>query len=180
MTDLTGRTFGRWEVVGKGATVGVGRKSRGRWRCKCSCGTESEVDTNNLTAGKSTGCGCARKESLSKIKPAATHGRSNTSEWSMYRGARTRAKERGMDFDLKVTDIVVPDLCPLLSIPLVRGSNGRLNEGSPTLDRIDNSKGYTKDNVWVISHKANSIKSTATYEEIELVARNLKEKILNG
>jgi hypothetical protein len=43
---------------------------------------------------------------------------------------------------------------------------GRVHDGSPTLDRIDNAKGYVKGNVCVISKKANTMKNNATPEEV--------------
>ena len=46
---------------------------------------------------------------------------------------------------------------------------------SPSIDRIDPSKGYTKDNVWVISRRANTIKSNATVDEVEKVAQGLRQ-----
>ena len=41
---------------------------------------------------------------------------------------------------------------------------GKMN--SPSLDRMDNSKGYVKGNVQVISHKANSMKFSASKDEL--------------
>jgi hypothetical protein len=43
-----------------------------------------------------------------------------------------------------------------------------------SLDRIDSSKGYIKGNVWIISHKANTMKSASTLEEFLLMAQNWK------
>jgi hypothetical protein len=37
---------------------------------------------------------------------------------------------------------------------------------SPSIDRVDSSKGYTKDNIQVISHRANNLKNNATLEEL--------------
>ena len=44
-----------------------------------------------------------------------------------------------------------------------------------SLDRIDSSKGYVKDNIWVISHKANSIKNNATLTELKLIIKNWRD-----
>ena len=50
-----------------------------------------------------------------------------------------------------------------------------MKDNSPSLDRIDSSKGYTPDNVWVISRRANIIKHDATLEELLLISKNLGE-----
>ena len=90
--------------------------------------------------------------------------------------SKNRAKKLGLEFSLTIDDIVIPTLCPLLEIELKSG-DGVIVDTSPSLDRIDTNKGYVKGNVWVISHKANTMKSDATIEEIEKLARNLKNKI---
>ena len=87
--------------------------------------------------------------------------------------ARGRSKKKGILFDLEFVDITIPETCPLLGIPLRMGKR-TAGFDSPTLDRIDPSKGYVKGNVWVISRRANMIKSDASIEEIEMVARKLR------
>lgn len=59
LRDLTGQKFGRWEVLEY-----VGKKDNGKhyWKCRCNCGTERDVERSGLTSGKSTSCGCYRKE----------------------------------------------------------------------------------------------------------------------
>ena len=69
-------------------------------------------------------------------------------------------------------DIVIPESCPILRIPIIYhsgSSGGKIN--SPALDRIDNSKGYIKGNVLVISHLANMMKSCANEEQLILFAQ---------
>lgn len=39
-------------------------------------------------------------------------------------------------------------------------------ENTPTMDRIDNARGYVRGNITVVSWKANRIKSQLTVEEI--------------
>lgn len=88
----------------------------------------------------------------------------------MLTNAKMRSKKYGLDFSLDKTDIVIPDKCPVLGIPLIVGIGGRgTTWNSPSLDRVDNSKGYTPDNVRVISYRANALKSDATPEEIRMV-----------
>ena len=70
-----------------------------------------------------------------------------------------------MEHTITVVDVIIPDLCPMLGIPLAM-SVGAPSNNSPSLDRIDSSKGYIPGNVWVISHKANSMKRDATREEL--------------
>lgn len=100
------------------------------------------------------------------------HGRRTTcrdcgNHCNMLCNARNRAIEGGLDFNLTLNDIIIPEICPILKIPLKFGRS-RKNENSfwdsPSLDRIDNSKGYTKDNVMVVSAAANLMKSFATFQ----------------
>lgn len=85
-------------------------------------------------------------------------------EKRLWYGAKTRAKEFHLDFDITPNDIVIPDICPVLGIPIIRDARGR-SDGSPTIDRIDSTRGYTKDNICVISNKANTIKNNGTIED---------------
>lgn len=87
--------------------------------------------------------------------------------------AQKRAKRKEVDFDLTPEDIIVPKKCPVLGITLIEGNN-RTSDSSPTLDRIDSNKGYTKDNVWVISHRANQLKANASLEELEFFVKRLR------
>jgi hypothetical protein len=90
----------------------------------------------------------------------------------LFDTAKRRAKETGLEFSIKRSELCLPVLCPLLCIPVFVG-NGKQGPNSPSVDRIDNSKGYVPGNVWIISQKANRIKSDATVEEISMLARNL-------
>lgn len=89
--------------------------------------------------------------------------------------ARKRAKQNGLECSITVDDIVIPEFCPALGIKLeARVGAGRSNRedigSSPSLDRIDNSKGYVPGNVAVISLRANMIKTDATAAELKAVA----------
>jgi len=84
-------------------------------------------------------------------------------------GARKRAKLFGIPLEIGLSDIVIPERCPVLGIALVRGD--RPTPASPSLDRIDPRRGYVPGNVQVISTRANRMKSDASLAELRLFAR---------
>lgn len=90
----------------------------------------------------------------------------------MWKAAKTRAEKRGIEFNIGEEDIIIPDVCPLLNIPLSFGTKEDYNN-SPSLDRIDNTKGYIKGNIWVISKKANTMKNSASLEELQTFCANI-------
>lgn len=91
----------------------------------------------------------------------------------MLNAAKSRAKRKGLDFNITQEDIIIPMYCPLLDIKLILGTKGDY-EATPSLDRIDNTKGYIKDNVAVISKRANSMKNSSTKEEMLIFLKNIQ------
>jgi hypothetical protein len=59
LIDISGRTFGRLRVVGRGPTS---RNGGSLWRCVCACGGTSIVLGSNLRSGSAKSCGCLAKE----------------------------------------------------------------------------------------------------------------------
>lgn len=100
--------------------------------------------------------------------------RQENPEKHMLLRTRAGAKQRKIEHTISIQDISIPKLCPLLEIPLII-SQDRATDNSPSLDRIDNSKGYIPGNVWVISNRANQIKRDASLEELQLLIKNLGE-----
>lgn len=84
----------------------------------------------------------------------------------MNASSKKRANALGYDHDL-TTDFLItiaPDVCPIFKQPLTYGG-GKKNKFPPSLDRADSSKGYTRDNVQIVSFLANLMKSDANDEE---------------
>ena len=95
-----------------------------------------------------------------------------------------RARTRGIDFNLTVDDISVPELCPYLKVPFIQGTKGNY-QYTYSIDRIDNSKGYVPNNVEIVTMKANSMKNNATNEELiafslEIIKRNIDKDIVRA
>lgn len=95
---------------------------------------------------------------------------------------RTKCNKNNIPFDLTVDDIVIPDKCPVLGLPLKFGADRaygqNAGEDSPSVDRIDPNGGYVKGNIIIISWRANRLKGNATPEELRMLAEfytNLQE-----
>lgn len=96
--------------------------------------------------------------------------------WSMIRRAKTRASKEGLDFSLVAADISpLPTTCPVLGVTM-RISEFAQDPCAYSLDRIDNSNGYVRGNVAVISYKANRLKNDGTAEEHEAIAAWMRKQ----
>lgn len=99
-------------------------------------------------------------------------------EYRMFLTAKQRAKLLGLEFNIELKDIIIPKICPLLNIP-INIDNGRLvaKNDSPSLDRIDNTKGYIKGNIRVISYRANAMKNNITLDFAYRLVAYIKREI---
>lgn len=82
--------------------------------------------------------------------------RSRTPQAALYERAMGRARRTKDRFTLRRQDIFVPRRCPALGLPL--RTSGRRSDCSPSLDKIDPALGYVRENVRVISDRANRLK----------------------
>lgn len=95
----------------------------------------------------------------------------------MLAQAKIRSKQNGIVLDIKESDIVAESICPALNIPIFYDCS-RLCDNSPSIDRIDNTHGYIKGNVRVISWRANAIKGDATIEELMKVREYMYNNLI--
>ena len=83
-----------------------------------------------------------------------------------------------MEFSLTAKDIPAPpEFCPIFPWIRLERNKGRANPNSPSLDRIDNAKGYVKGNVRFISDRANRLKSNSTDEELVALGKDASERL---
>lgn len=90
----------------------------------------------------------------------------------MLNAARERTRRQKLpacDLTIEYIDGLIPEVCPILGVPLEVGV-GTAKPGSPSLDRIIPSLGYVQGNVQVISNKANMMKQDATWDELRRFA----------
>lgn len=95
----------------------------------------------------------------------------------LVNASKQRAKEKNREHSITVDDIkeIYPKdgCCPIFGMKLEFNDAG-FRENSPSIDRIDSKKGYTKDNIQIISWKANRIKGYASIEDLEMLLAYLK------
>jgi len=103
--------------------------------------------------------------------------RINHKERAMLIAARMRSKTGNLEFNITEEDIVIPEFCPVLGIKIVN-DNDKLLDNSPSLDRIDPTKGYVKGNVCVISGRANTIKNKGSIEEHKKIVQYMNKNLM--
>lgn len=83
--------------------------------------------------------------------------------------AKIRAVRKGIPFYLKLKDLKIPKICPVLSIPIFWGRRTN-RDHSPSIDRIIPERGYKPKNIIIVSWKANNIKRNWSVEDLRKVA----------
>jgi len=96
----------------------------------------------------------------------------------LIRHIRSSAKRRNLEFNLDYTDIILPKYCPLLEVQLDYLNKDLNNPYKPSVDRIDNSKGYIKGNIIIISRLANAMKNEADFNQLKTFSKNINNLII--
>lgn len=126
-----------------------------------------------IKSGYDTMCKCCSKQ----------YWRDNCTDisrttWLLGR-IKSKCNKLDIPFDLELTDLIIPKVCPILGIPLVFGLTGKENtNNSPSVDRIDPNGGYVKNNIVIISGRANRIKYNATIDELDKIVQFYKSLLL--
>ena len=91
----------------------------------------------------------------------------------LLRCAKQRAKEKGFDYSLSIAwaEARWTGKCELTQILFVVGGNDGPLPFSPSLDRIDRTKGYIDGNSRFILHGLNSLKGRGTDEDMKMICR---------
>ena len=118
-----------------------------------------------------------------KIKPGYhKHHAEYNVEWrlknpekSLLTRVKRRCREKEIECNLQLKDIKIPEFCPVLGIPIIIDYEHKHSDNSASVDRIDNTKGYVNSNICIISLRANRIKNDATREELEKIAKYMKD-----
>ena len=136
--DITGFKFNLLTAISKVENI----SNRVAWLFECECGNRKKIISTNVVSGKSRSCGCLSVIHGNSSKPEYNVWYSMVDRctnvkhrfWHRYGGRGIGVCERWLSLDLFIEDM-----------------GYRLNS-KHQLDRIDNDKGYSKENCrWVLS-----------------------------
>lgn len=94
---------------------------------------------------------------------------------TVFQNCKARVEREGVrKWELDFDTFEFPEYCKYLGIKLDYSyGKSTICGNSPSFDRIDSSKDYIPDNVQIISHKANTMKSSASSAELITFAKNV-------
>ena len=189
LIDLTGKKFGRLTVIKRDYSRNNKRVRNAYWLCKCECGNEKIIRDDSLRKGLTKSCGCwAREWAREWVKkyskfPKLGYGISNMRR--IIYSYKKHAKKRGLEWDLteeQFKEIAQQDCyyCGVKpnNIGKIPKTHGEYTYNG--IDRIDNNKGYTIDNIVPCCKRCNIAKNNSTLQKfqdwIKRVYDNLKRK----
>ncbi len=90
-------------------------------------------------------------------------------KYQMFSRLKYRATKEGIKFNLKIEDVEWNTICPVFGFQL--DYFNRIKRKTATFDRLIPEKGYTKGNVFIISHSANRKKVDSSLEDLQKICQ---------
>ena len=155
-------------VFGKLKTIKLDRvyKEVAYWFCECKCGRTVSVRGSSLRDGHSTSCGCLTEAGPNNVQWTGAGKLSGTYVATALGGAR----RRGICFNITAQDMwdqleKQQFKCALTGVALVLNSKQGKYDGNSSLDRIDSTVGYEKNNIQWVHKIVNKMKLDHTQPE---------------
>jgi len=168
LKDISGMRFGRLVVQSRAGSAKTHNGTVALWLCLCDCGTSKVIRGISLRQGSTTSCGCYNRELTTKrlVARNTTHHLSTSPEYHAYYHARRRCtspKDIGWkDYGGRGIQFLIP------SFEEFYAKLGPRPSRKHSLDRIDNEKHYTLDNIrWAT--KEEQMKNRRIYATIKRI-----------
>lgn len=140
------------------------------WECLCDCGKKTIVPTGQLTSEKTKSCGCIKAISNAINSRTSRHkmAKPNAGYFHIYKSYENNAIKRNKLFEFEFEDFIelLKGNCYYCGVePSNVYSKNYYNVTYNGVDRIDNVKGYTKENSVSCCKMCNISKNNNTEEE---------------
>lgn len=167
--DESGKKFNRLTVIGLSNTRKQGRLS---WDCICDCGASVIATGNALRLSQQKSCGCLQKEKArnsilkftsENISPSLKHGMAGTRIYETWKNIKRRCldkKSRAYKWYGGRGIKVCQEWDKFENFYIDMGASYRSNL---TIDRIDVSKGYSKENCRWVGYKVQANNRTSNH-----------------
>ncbi|KKL91512.1 hypothetical protein LCGC14_1893920 [marine sediment metagenome] len=138
------------------------------FKCRCVCNNEFQIRYSMVFRQQS--CGCFRNRCGEENHRFTGYKQISGARWWSY---KDNASKRNISFEITIKeawDIFEKQngYCALTGEPLTFWKSSRnkdKGDASASMDRIDNTKGYTKENIWWVHKHVNQIKMAMTTTE---------------
>lgn len=165
MIDLTGKQFGQWKVLGQAIKKVKDKWNDTWWFCECSCTHTRTVRGKNLRNGGSLGCGCSKKRKRLRSFEALYNVLVRDTD------RRNRTLSVDLSYEEFLTFVKIKK-CHYCKAQVEWAEFNVAGKARHNLDRVDNSKGYSRDNCVVCCKRCNMAKGDRfTYDEWKSIGR---------
>ena len=173
LIDRTGKNYGYLTVLEQ---VGYNKYNLPLWKCRCKCGNIIVATGSLLGSGRKKSCGCLKK--LPKGMAVFHHKLLKMKASAKKRNIRWALSDEEV-YKLMQQNCYYCGAKPKISNTkryLTNRFNGDFSSNG--LDRVDNNRGYTLDNVVPCCSECNYAKGTLSATEFkELAARIYKHSV---
>lgn len=168
--DLTGIRVGKLVVAWPVGYILVGEEPRAQWLCFCDCGqfktfSRAELRRKGIRSLKS--CGCVKRNKESALI-------------NLFAQYKHKAKSRGFKWGLSLDEFksLITSKCHYTGRAPQQQFTPKGIKPSPSImwngiDRVDNTKGYIKDNCVPCWGVVNKMKLTLTKEDFLAICREV-------
>ncbi len=173
--DLLNVQFGHLKVISFSGYP----KNRACWNCLCNCGNLVVVMAQSLLDGSTSSCGCKNDDDLKRLnRKVAGHA-----SWQrLYRNYIRRSLDKDLELDVSLEEFKtlctkecyycgqLPKRVNAVMAQKFMSADGKARQWIEAngLDRVDNSRGYTKDNVRSCCIRCNKAKLDQTENDFYL------------
>ena len=176
--DLTGHKFNYLTVI---SSAGKNKFNQTVWNCQCDCGKFTIVTTTKIRSGYTKSCGCFRSNNRALDKGVA-------SSKHLFNNYKNNARRRELDFIITFEEFLALTKKPCYYCGIWARQRIHPNKGNNRttreayfyngLDRVDNSKGYTVDNVVTCCGTCNYAKRSMEAYEFEVWIKRVYQNIV--